>query len=70
MRFYDDCHLSAKHGLHLAAATYRVQWWGTWTGEVVKEEPVTHDGVAWSVRAPDFETDVACKITRADGQAP
>lgn len=52
----------------LAAGTYRVQWWDTWAGEVVKDDTTEHDGGALSLRVPDFETDVACEITRADGQ--
>jgi hypothetical protein len=42
--------------------TYRIEWWNTWTGEVIlKEEVKAADGVL-ILRVPESERDTACKL--------
>lgn len=46
----------------LDAGTYRVQWWDTRTGEIIREERVRGTAESLPLRVPDFDRDLACKV--------
>lgn len=48
----------------LPPGNYRVVWWDTWEGKVIKEEKVVPIDGNLRLTAPPFTRDVACKITR------
>ena len=43
---------------------YRIEWWGTWAGKVMRTEEATATEGRIVLRLPAFTRDVACKITR------
>ncbi len=47
--------------------TWRVEWWNTVTGEVVRRDTVAAKGGVLSLAAPDFSTDLAVRCARAVG---
>ena len=48
----------------LKAGSYRVQWWDTREGKVVKEESATAGGTALRLGIPSFSRDIACKVVK------
>jgi len=46
----------------LVPRVYRVEWWDTQAGKVVKQESVTASGGALRLQSPAFRADVACKV--------
>jgi hypothetical protein len=46
----------------LVPRAYRVEWWDTQAGKVVKQESVTAAGGALRLQSPAFRADVACKV--------
>jgi hypothetical protein len=52
----------------LAGGNYRIEWWNTQTGEVIKEQSVTISERPLRFAAPPFTRDVAAKILPASYQ--
>jgi hypothetical protein len=48
----------------LKAGAYRVAWWDTREGKVVKEEAAKADGAALRLAVPAFARDIACKVVK------
>jgi hypothetical protein len=46
----------------LKAGTYRVSWWDTWDGQLVKEDSVASSDGGLRLAVPSFTRDIACKI--------
>ena len=44
--------------------TWRVEWWDTFTGEVIRRDTVTAKGGRVELTAPDFTRDWAVKVMR------
>jgi hypothetical protein len=44
---------------------YRIEWWDTWAGEVMRTEQAATANGRLALRLPAFDRDVACRITRA-----
>jgi hypothetical protein len=49
----------------LAPGAYRVQWWDTREGKVVKDEAAAAQAGAMRLVAPAFSRDIACKVVKA-----
>lgn len=47
----------------MAAGTYRVQWWDTRSGEIVREEQSLADATGLQIVSPAFRADLACKLS-------
>jgi hypothetical protein len=48
----------------LEPGTYRVQWWHTWEGNILKEETLEVSDRRLQLAVPAFARDLACKITK------
>ncbi len=48
----------------LQPGPYRIQWWDTWQGKVIKTESVNCQQGTLKVNLPTFNRDIACKIFR------
>jgi hypothetical protein len=48
----------------LAFGAYTVQWWDTYTGEVVQTKRISAQEGPLCLAAPPFRRDIACKIRR------
>jgi hypothetical protein len=46
----------------LKAGTYRVLWWDTWDGRIIKEDSVASSDGGLRMAVPSFTRDIACKI--------
>ena len=46
----------------LRPGSYRVQWWNTYEGKIIREERVSLANGALRVSVPPFSRDIACKI--------
>ncbi|MCS7254373.1 MAG: hypothetical protein RMK18_11545 [Armatimonadota bacterium] len=49
----------------LVPATYQIQWWDTYEGEVIRISKVTAKKDELLINVPEFITNIACKIERA-----
>jgi len=50
--------------LGLPAGDYKVQWWDTWKGEILKEAAAKCTAGRLPLSPPDFTRDLAAKVTR------
>jgi hypothetical protein len=48
----------------LEPGAYKVEWWDTLAGKVIKQETAQADAGGLKLAAPAFTRDVACKVTR------
>jgi len=48
----------------LKTGTYRVQWWDTREGKVVKQDTASPTGGVLQLAVPPFTRDIACKVVR------
>lgn len=48
----------------LQPGNYRVEWWHTYQGRIIKKESVSFDGGSLHLTVPPFSRDIACKIVR------
>ncbi|MBC8868064.1 MAG: hypothetical protein H8E44_01535, partial [Planctomycetes bacterium] len=46
----------------LKDGNYRVLWWDTWEGRIVKEDSVASSDGGLRLAVPSFTRDIACKI--------
>ncbi|MHC1766525.1 MAG: DUF5060 domain-containing protein [Verrucomicrobiia bacterium] len=44
------------------AGTYRIRWWDTWKGSVIRDGKASVDEGVLRLEAPPFSRDIACKI--------
>jgi len=42
---------------------YNIEWWDTFTGQVIKTETKQASGGSLELLLPEFSRDIACKIT-------
>jgi len=47
----------------LKAGAYRVEWWDTWKGQVIRRDAARASKDALRLAVPAFSRDIACKIT-------
>jgi hypothetical protein len=50
--------------LSLQDGDYRVEWWDTYKGEVVKRETAKSEGGKVRLEIPELTTDIACTLRR------
>lgn len=48
----------------LQPGNYRVEWWDTYEGQVIKKESVSPSGRSLPLTVPPFSRDIACKVFR------
>ncbi len=48
----------------LEPGTYKIEWWHTYEGKVLKKETVAVAGGRLMLSVPSFSRDIACKVTR------
>jgi len=48
----------------LIPGTYRIQWWHTQKGEIIRQEDISLSEKSLQVLIPDFARDIACKIVK------
>ncbi len=48
----------------LTTGTYRVRWWDTYTGKIIREDKRTLQQGVLRLSAPDFTRDIACQVSR------
>ena len=52
------------HVKNLSSGTYRVQWWNTWEGKILKQEAIQTSDGRLEILIPDFASNIACKIAK------